>query len=198
MRRRRLGSVAGVAGGAALLATLHLTTLPGPLPTTAAYVPPPGARVSMEETAPDCGRTGVCYTPAEVGVGTGGTVTWFNNTGSPHTVTRCRPATCSGNGPGSGPDNLNDSGEVVNGATWFFTFRGAGTYLYYCTVDGYRAMHGWVIVRDTGPQATPTPAQPLGVPLPALPPLPGSPLHHAVGAGRPPGAAAARTRTAPS
>jgi plastocyanin len=187
MRRRRVGSVAGMAGGAALLAGLHLATSPGPLATTAASVAPPGARVSIEETASGCGRAGYCYAPAEVGVGIGGTVTWFNNTASPHTVTRCTPAACAGNGPGTGPDNLNDSGPVVNGATWFFTFRGPGTYLYYCSIDGYRAMHGVVTVRDTGPQATPTPAQPLGVPLPALPPLPPRPVHHAGAGGRPSG-----------
>ena len=183
MRRRRLGSVATVTGGAALLAAVHL----GTLPTTAASVPPPGARVSIEETPADCGRAGVCYAPADVAIGTGATVTWFNNTGTAHTITRCTPAACAGRGPGSGPDNLNDSGEVVNGATWFFTFRGPGTYLYYCTVDGYRAMHGSVTVTDTGPPATPTPAQVLGIPLPALPALPRTPVRQGrqAGAARP-------------
>jgi plastocyanin len=176
MRGRRLGSVAAAGGGTCLLALLPLTISPGPRSATA-DVPPPGARVSIEEAPPECARAGFCYAPAAVRVGIDSTVTWFNNTDGPHTVTRCTRAACAGEGPGTGPDGLDDSGQLANGGSWFFTFRSPGTYLYYCTVDGYRVMHGSVTVADTGPRATPTPAQPLGVPLPALPPLPRVPGH---------------------
>ncbi|HEX3607861.1 MAG TPA: plastocyanin/azurin family copper-binding protein [Candidatus Dormibacteraeota bacterium] len=187
MHRRHLSRRAAAHSGVLVAAALVLAALNGPLATHAKVGPPQGIRVLIEEAPPQCG-SGFCYSPADADVGRGATVTWFNNTGAAHTVTRCTPAACGGQGPGDGADVLGDSGQFANGASWFFTFRSPGRYAYYCTVDGYKVMHGSVTVHDTGPQSTPTPAQPFGVPLPALPPLPYIPVPvPGVGAGHPSG-----------
>ncbi len=184
MRRRRGHRAVLAAGGAGLLALLVLGAYGAP-PTRAYVSPPRGARVLIEEAPPQC-SIGFCYTPADVDVASGATVTWFNNTATNHSVTRCTPAACSGGGPGDGPDAFADSGPLANGATYFFTYARPGRYAYYCSVYGYKVMHGSVTVHDTGPRATPTPAQPFGVPLPAFPPLPQIPVPvPGVGAGQP-------------
>jgi plastocyanin len=186
MYGRRLRRVAAASGGLTLLAVLVLSGMQRPL-ATRAYVSTPGARVLIQEAPPDC-SIGFCYSPADVSIAGGATVTWFNNTAAPHTVTRCTPAACDGSGPGDGRDGLTDSGPFGNGATYFFTFKTAGRYLYYCSQYGYKVMHGSVTVHETGPRSTPTPAQPFGVPLPAFPPLPYIPVPvPGVGAGAPHG-----------
>ncbi len=165
--RRRPRRVA-TGGGAAVLAVLLLLAIHGPLATGAKVTPTQGSRVLIEESPSGC-SIGFCYTPADVDISDGATVTWFNNTASAHSVTRCTPAACAGQGPGDGPDGLGDSGPFANGASWFFTFRSPGHYAYYCSLYGYRVMHGSVTVHASGPRATPTPAQPFGIPLPGLP-----------------------------
>jgi plastocyanin len=155
-------------GGVALLAMLVLPAIHGPLTTGARVAPSQGARVLIEESPSGC-TTRSCYAPADVDIRDGATLTWFNNTATAHTVTRCTPAACAGQGPGDGPDGLGDSGPFENGASWFFTFRTPGRYAYYCRLYGYAVMHGSVTVHNAGPRATPTPAQPFGIPLPPLP-----------------------------
>ena len=185
MRGRRRRRMAAVAGGTVLAGLLVLCGAQRPVATRADVNPPPGARVLIEEAPPNsCIR--YCYTPQDVSLGSGATVTWFNNTAAAHTVTRCTPAACDGHDGGDGRDGFSDSGAFGNGATYFFTFDSPGTYLYYCTVYGYRVMHGSVVVHASGPRSTPTPAQPLGIPRPQFPPLPNLPLGGAgAGAGHP-------------
>jgi plastocyanin len=185
MRGRSRRRIAAAAGGMVLAALVALCCAQRPVATRAYVNPPQGARVLIEDTPPDCSIHN-CYTPPEVSVVSGATVTWFNNTASTHTVTRCTPAACEGHGPGDGGDGLADSGAFGNGATYFFTFDSPGTYLYYCSVYGYRVMHGSVVVRESGPRSTPTPAQPFGIPLPRFPPFPTIPVQlPEVGAGHP-------------
>jgi plastocyanin len=88
-----------------------------------------------------------CYSPASLKIRQADTVTWTNNAGFGHTVTRCPTgATCSGVGPGSGTDPAFDSGTIIAGATFVLQFHGTGTYNYYCTIHGYGIMHGTITV----------------------------------------------------
>lgn len=184
MHGRRL-RIAAAGCGVLVLAGLAVAVTRQPLATGAKVAAPRGTRVVIEEAPPDC-RVGFCYSPGGVSVVSGATVTWFNNTATTHTITRCTPAACDGSGPGDGSDTLSDSGPVVNGATYEYSFSRPGHYLYYCTHHGYRVMHGTVTVLDRGPESTPTPAQPFGVPLPQFPPLPAIPSSiPGVGAGQP-------------
>jgi plastocyanin len=170
MRGTRPPRKVAAGGGVALLAMLVLPVTQGPQSTRARVTPSQGARVLIEESPSGC-SSGSCYAPADIDIRDGATVTWFNNTATAHTVTRCTPAACAGHGPGDGPDGLGDSGPFANGASWFFTFRTPGHYAYYCSLYGYGVMHGSVTVHSAGPPATPTPAQPFGIPLPGLPGL---------------------------
>jgi amicyanin len=69
-------------------------------------------------------------TPLTVTVGT--TVTWTNNDSVEHTVTST-----------SGPASF-DSGRMMKGDTFSFTFDQAGTYDYFCTIHPF--MRAQVIV----------------------------------------------------
>jgi plastocyanin len=185
MHGRRRRRIAGASGGALLLAAMLVAGMRQPLTIGAKVEEPRGTRVVIQDAQPDC-TGGFCYSPGDVSIASGATVTWFNNTATPHTVTRCTAPACGGNGPGDGSDTLGDSGPVANGATYSFTFTRPGRYVYYCSRYGYRVMHGVVTVVDRGPRSAPTPAQPFGIPLPHLPPFPDIPVPlRGVGAGQP-------------
>jgi plastocyanin len=127
-----------------------------------------GASVSMKEGPPGCSTPSYCYTPNSVTIAPGDTVTWTDLSDAPHTVTRCTPAACQGNGPGTGTDNGPQSGTVNPNQTYSFTFHGPGTYLYYCTIHGYAVMHGLVTVAAAAAGATPSStAAPPASPTPA-------------------------------
>lgn len=104
---------------------------------------------------PNCGGSSFCYTPATVTVPSGDTVTWTNQSGATHTVTRCTPAACSGTDGGTGTDPAFDHQNIANGASTSQAFTGAGTYNYYCTIHGFSTMHGTVTVQgQAGPTTT--------------------------------------------
>ena len=74
-------------------------------------------------TAPAAGATAVsianfAFSPADVTVKVGDTVTWTNNDSAPHTVT--------------GADF--DSSQLAQGATFSHTFTKAGSYDYKCSI----------------------------------------------------------------
>jgi plastocyanin len=69
------------------------------------------------------------FTPGDVTIKKGGTVTWKNNDSSAHTVT----------GPGW------QSGTLAPGALFSHTFDKAGTYEYHCAI--YELMKGKVTVQ---------------------------------------------------
>ena len=71
------------------------------------------------------------YSPQEVTVKVGDTVTWTNMDSAIHTVT-------SDNG------NELDSATLSQGDTYSHTFESAGTYDYHCTIHPY--MKGKVVV----------------------------------------------------
>lgn len=141
------------------------------------------ASVAIKEGPPGCSSPSYCYTPATVTVFPGDTVTWSNGSDAPHTVTRCTPSACAGNGPGTGPDDGPASGTVAANGSYSFTFHGPGSYLYYCTVHGYAVMHGTVTVAAAvgspssqplpGASATPSPS---GGTSPATTPATGAAL----------------------
>jgi plastocyanin len=106
--------------------------------------------------AASCSGTTFCYVPAASTVSSGDTVTWTNQSGAPHTVTRCDAANCSGTDGGTGTDPAFDQSVAsANGTAVSQTFNGAGTYNYYCKIHGFAVMHGTVTVQG---QAGPTTA----------------------------------------
>jgi len=90
-----------------------------------------GADVTIVEGASSHYPGGPFFSPANLTVKVGKTVTWVNKDTVTHTVT-------------SEGSSLFDSGFMPTGATFRFTFTAAGTYPYYCTVHPY--MKGTIVV----------------------------------------------------
>src|SRR2546427_390819 len=80
-----------------------------------------GADVTIVEGASSHYPGGPFFSPANLTVKVGKTVTWVNKDTVTHTVT-------------SDGSSLFDSGFMPTGATFQFTFTTVGTYPYYCTV----------------------------------------------------------------
>jgi plastocyanin len=114
---------------------------------------------------------GMTFTPANVTVVPGETVTW-TFAGIPHSTTS--EAT-------SGPEFWDSGVVVLTGATFSHTFSTPGSYPYYCSVHsspGGTAMNGvvQVIIPVTPTQtATPTPAQTPSATAPPVTPIPPNP-----------------------
>ena len=81
-------------------------------------------------SAPGCDETKSCFSPTEVSVKVGDTVTWKNNDSAAHTVT-------SGS-QSEGPDGNFDSSLFMSGTTFSHTFDKPGEYNYFCMV------HPWM------------------------------------------------------
>ena len=97
--------------------------------------------------APNCGTSMFCYSPSSLTVTAGDTVIWVNNSTAPHTVTRCEPSTCSGNGPGNGGESGPSSPIIgASGGTFSFTFTSPGKYKYYSAIHGHTMLHGKITV----------------------------------------------------
>jgi plastocyanin len=121
--------------------------------------------------ATGCTGTIFCYVPPTVTVSSGDTVTWTNQSGAPHTVTRCDPSACNGTDGGTGADPAFDiSVASGNGTAVNQTFNGPGTYNYYCKIHGFAVMHGTVTVQGQTAD-TPSPAPAAGT-APAVPTTP--------------------------
>jgi len=93
--------------------------------------------ISVFASSPNCIDTDTCYSPSELTILVGSSVTWLNDSGVIHTVT-------SGNLL-EGSDGIFDSGIIMSGDTFSHTFSEAGHYQYYCTIHPW--MTGTVIVR---------------------------------------------------
>ncbi len=65
-----------------------------------------------------CADSGSCFSPSEVTIGIGDSVTWHNDSTTAHTVT-------SGNTE-DGPDGVFDSSLLIGGDTFSHTFTDAG------------------------------------------------------------------------
>jgi plastocyanin len=106
-----------------------------------------------------CSGSTFCYSPASASAASGDTITWTNQSGTAHTVTRCDPAACSGTDGGTGTDPAFDHSVASNnGATASQTLNGAGTYNYYCKIHGFAVMHGTVTVQGQTAATTTTSA----------------------------------------
>src|SRR2546422_5977612 len=90
-----------------------------------------GADVTIVEGASSHYPAGPFFSPANLTVKVGKTVTWVNKDTVAHTVT-------------TDGSSLFDSGVVPTGATFQFSFTTAGTYPYYCTVHPF--MKGTIVV----------------------------------------------------
>lgn len=74
------------------------------------------------------------FTPSQITVAKGGTVTWTNNDTTTHTVV----------------DDLSnvggpDSGNIPPGGTYSFTFNKTGSFQYHCTI--HPSMRGTIVVK---------------------------------------------------
>ena len=85
---------------------------------------------------PGCETSNSCYTPYQLEVDVGDTVTWYNADTAAHTVT-------SGS-PSGGPDGVFDSSLFMSGNSFSHTFNNAGTFDYFCVVHPW--MTGQVVV----------------------------------------------------
>jgi plastocyanin len=72
----------------------------------------------------------IAYSPANITVSVGTTVTWTNKDPVIHTVTS--------------DTGLFDSGDISQGNTFNYTFNDKGTFAYHCTI--HATMHGTVTV----------------------------------------------------
>ncbi len=79
---------------------------------------------------------GYAYSPSELSVSVGTTITWINMDGVMHTVSF----------GGHEDDHLEgpDSGPMYHMGVWSYTFNEPGTYAYHC--DPHPSMTGTVIV----------------------------------------------------
>jgi glucose/arabinose dehydrogenase/plastocyanin len=98
---------------------------------TPAVTPTPGALVV------EVGMQNLAFIPDEVEIEAGTTVRWTNEENLPHTVT---------SGARGNPTTLFDSGTMVEGDTFTFTFDQAGTYNYFCAF--HPGMDGVVVVTE--------------------------------------------------
>ena len=82
-----------------------------------------------------CAKNDQCYSPSNVHLNVGGTVTWYNDDIAYHTVTS-----------NDGSSEEFDSGMVKPGKTFSYKFNNSGTYDYYCMIHPW--MVGTVVVGD--------------------------------------------------
>lgn len=87
------------------------------------------------------------YSPTELTVSVGTTVTWRNDDITRHTVTSSDGVTCTNGDALSVAERTLDSGDIPPGGTFVFTFETAGTYHYVCVIFGHM-MQGTVIVTE--------------------------------------------------
>jgi plastocyanin len=107
-------------------------------PTATATAPPGGATAPASASVSMANRA---FSPGNVSIAAGGTVTWTNNDGASHTATA--------------NDRSWDSGILRQGGTFSRTFPTAGAFSYLCEL--HPEMTGTVTVSGT-PSATATPS----------------------------------------
>jgi plastocyanin len=74
------------------------------------------------------------FTPSQITVAKGGTVTWTNDDTTTHTVV---DDLANVGGP--------HSGDIAPGSTYSFTFNKAGSFQYHCTI--HPSMRGTIVVK---------------------------------------------------
>lgn len=107
--------------------------------TTTTMAHPDAVQVSITKDGwVDPANAGDAYSPAELTITAGTTVTWTNNDTMMHTVTSGPAANNVGTA-----DGLFDSGFLEPGASWSYTFTEEGVFDYHCTP------HPWMIGKVT-------------------------------------------------
>ena len=96
----------------------------------------PDVVIPMSASRPGCDKTNWCYTPPEITVPAGKTVTWLNDDSGFHTVT---------SGYYDTSDGMFDSGHIDPEKTFSYTFEKAGNFHYFCNLHPW--MEGTVIVK---------------------------------------------------
>ncbi len=104
-------------------------TTPTPTPTQPPK-PTPTPSPKLQPTTVQVSVTNSGFSPANITIGVGSTVVWTNNGGIPHTAT---------------DSGKFDSGELIVGATYQYTFTTPGTYNYICSYHPY--MVGTITVK---------------------------------------------------
>ncbi len=89
----------------------------------------------------DVGMVGTSFTPADLTVEVGTTVTWVNQSGMVHTVT---------SGTDGEHDGVFNSGDVNPGGEYSYTFNETGTYPYFCIPHVQENMTGVIEVVESG------------------------------------------------
>ena len=130
------------------------------VPATVARAAAPHASDPVVTISTGCGGPQFCFIPATLTITDGDTVTWSDESGTEHVVTRCDPADCNGASGGTGTDSGFSAGDVPANGSYSFTFHGAGTYAYFCAIHGYAAMHGEIVVTAATPASTATTVAP--------------------------------------
>lgn len=140
-----------------------MRTLPGRLvfilacmlaTAAAGFAPRAAARPAAQEVTVE--MRDIAFTPRMVTVSPGTTVVWVNRDPFDHTVTA--------------DDGSFNSGLILPGGVFRFTFQRPGRYAYYCVPHGGPGgvgMSGVVIVG--APQPTPAPPPPTPTPVPVQP-----------------------------
>lgn len=111
---------------------------PTPVPTPSPTATPTPAPSPTAMPAPAAAKVAAAvidnrFQPNALNVGVGSTVTWTNNGNNIHTLTSA--------------DGLFDSGGLLGGQSFSFTFQNAGTYRLICRQHGLNGMAGSVIVQ---------------------------------------------------
>jgi plastocyanin len=130
-----------------VLAVVGAVLVSSVLPATMALAAAPASafKVSIVNSGGSCSSL-YCFQPGSATISSGQAVKWTNNSSASHTVSRCTIAAC-GVGRGTGTDRGPNSPTLTPGATFFKTFTGKGTYVYYCKIHGYSVMHGTITVK---------------------------------------------------
>jgi plastocyanin len=114
-----------------ILVSIFLMAVAGSmLMATSCKKPPAAPPIGEAPGKTEIVMSGLAFKPASITVKTGTTITWKNNDAVPHTVTE--------------RNNMFDSGSLVSGATFSYTFQTKGAYDYYCAV--HLLMTGKIIV----------------------------------------------------
>jgi len=103
------------------------------------YVPGPGGNACTPTATQVC-MIGTAFSPANLTIAHGTTVTWMNGAAVDHTVTSA-----------IGSADTYNSSFIAAGGTFSHTFANAGTFAYYCTIHGTdgsppTGMHGTITV----------------------------------------------------
>jgi len=96
-----------------------------------------GSNTSANSNQPAAGKVSIqnmLFTPSQITIAKGGTVTWTNNDSTTHTVV----------------DDLSNvggpnSGDIAPGQSYSFTFNKTGSFQYHCSI--HPSMRGTIVVK---------------------------------------------------